>query len=160
MKFNIKSKVKLRKPKEKTKSQRITFEFTPKVNKKLPLAKYIVDKKFIKSSSLETEFEDYVLKKLGYKYVAQYRVATKYYDFYIPDYKLLIEVDGDYWHGNTKKPLNDMQKKNKINDFIKDKIALLNNLGIIRFTEKDIRNNPKKCLRELNSKILFRKNKI
>ena len=75
---------------------RINFtKFTDIVKKRLPINKYIVSKKFIKSSGLETTFEDYVLKPLNYPYEAQYRIATKFYDFYIPSVKLLIEVDGD-----------------------------------------------------------------
>jgi len=135
---------------------RINFtKFTDIVKKRLPINKYIVSKKFIKSSGLETTFEDYVLKPLNYPYEAQYRIATKFYDFYIPSVKLLIEVDGDYWHGNTKKDLNEVQKKNVTNDFVKNKLAKMNKLNLIRFTEKEINRNVKRCRAKLLQKILF-----
>jgi G:T-mismatch repair DNA endonuclease (very short patch repair protein) len=66
----------------------------------------------------------------------------KSYDFYLPKYNLLIEADGDYWHGNpikfNKESLNEVQLKNIENDNLKNKIASENSYNLVRFWECDI----------------------
>lgn len=41
------------------------------------------------------------LDDLGVCYRREYAVDGCYFDFYLPDHTLLIEVDGDAWHGRT-----------------------------------------------------------
>lgn len=64
--------------------------------------------------SREVYFKDLVSPKGGY-----YR-----YDFYLPDYNLIIEYDGKKWH------------KDKTRDDIKNKYCLDNNINIVRFSSK------------------------
>jgi very-short-patch-repair endonuclease len=52
-------------------------------------------KKVIKTSKLEKRFE-MLLKELNIKYSTQKQLGWKYYDFFLPEHKILIEVDGDY----------------------------------------------------------------
>jgi len=65
-------------------------------------------------SKLEFTFAD-VLTGLGIEFTHQFHLDGFDYDFYIPAKNLLIEVDGDYWHGNPNKfpELNAMQRKIK-----------------------------------------------
>lgn len=97
----------------------------------------------IKSSKLEKKFE-WILKELGIEYKTQFRVGYKFYDFYLPKTNTLIEVDGDYWHGNRKKftKLSEMQKKNHINDLYKTSLAEASGYKLFRFWESDINTNP------------------
>jgi DNA mismatch endonuclease (patch repair protein) len=78
----------------------------------------------------------------GVKYIHPYQVEDKIYDFYLPDYKLLIEVDGTYWHGKglTNNKMNNMQKKHKKNDKYKNNLASKLGFGLLRFWENEI--NP------------------
>lgn len=66
----------------------------------------------------------------------------KIYDFYLKEYNLLIEADGDYWHANPAiykdKKLNEIQIKNINNDVLKNKIATKKGFIIIRFWESEI----------------------
>lgn len=58
------------------------------------------------------------------------------YDFYIEDYKLIIELDGSQHFkqvSNWQSP-----EKNKINDDIKNNLALNNNLHVIRICQMDV----------------------
>ena len=66
-------------------------------------------------SKLEFTFAD-ILLGLGIDFIHQYEVEGFDYDFYIPAKNLLIEIDGDYWHGHPDKfpELNAMQRKNQI----------------------------------------------
>lgn len=51
------------------------------------------------TSKLETKFATEFLDKLGIKYITQYEAKDikRFYDFYLPDSNILIEIDGDYW---------------------------------------------------------------
>jgi very-short-patch-repair endonuclease len=37
---------------------------------------------------------------LGIKCIQQYRpyAYSRFYDFYLPDYNALVEIDGEFWH--------------------------------------------------------------
>lgn len=83
------------------------------------------------------------------KFETQYDVyyeETKFktYDFYLIDFNLLIEADGDYWHVNPVKYnqnniLTETQEKNIENDKFKNKLAKDNRYNLIRFWESDIK---------------------
>lgn len=56
-----------------------------------------------KMTSIERLCEKY-LRLLRIEYVPQYNQIGKYWcDFYLPEYNLILEVDGDYWHANPEK---------------------------------------------------------
>ena len=89
---------------------------------------------FIKTSKLEIKFAR-ILSQMGLKFERQYRVGYKFYDFFLPDYNILVETDGDYWHGNSKKfkVLNKIQIKSIMNDYQKDGLAKIQGYKLIRF---------------------------
>jgi len=93
-------------------------------------------------SKLEFAFAD-MLIGLGIDFVHQYELEGFNYDFYIPLKNILIEVDGDYWHGHPDKyvELNNMQKKNKGLDKLKTKHAADRSYQLLRFWEQDITSN-------------------
>jgi len=94
-------------------------------------------------NGLETQFAA-MLKRLGIKFRAQYILKDRIYDFYLPEYETLIEVDGDYWHCNPRKypsgPVNKMQTENRKNDVYKDSLAKAWGFNLLRIWEYDIRN--------------------
>jgi very-short-patch-repair endonuclease len=86
-------------------------------------------------------------------------INYKQFDFGSKKHRILIEVHGDYWHGNPKfygdtlKPLNNIQK-NKINeDKIKYDLAQNYNFKLLTFWEYDIHNNPQKVIEEIKNAI-------
>jgi len=109
------------------------------------------------TSKLEEKFAKEFLDKLGVKYKYQYLAEDikRYYDFYLPEQRVLIEVDGDFYHGYGKlyEEMSPMQKKNKRIDEIKNKWADLNSIPLLRFWEHDINKNPQKVMKELKSWI-------
>ena len=69
-------------------------------------------------------------------------------DNYLPDYNLVIEVMGDYWHGNPLKfdKLNDLQRKNTRRDKAKNTFMKnYYNINILYLWEKDILENLDVC---------------
>lgn len=122
------------------------------------------------TSKLEKKFAKEFLEKLGVKYEEQFYVDSikRYYDFYLPDYKVIIEVDGDYWHsyGKVYEEMTPTQKKNARVDKIKDEWALSHGIPIIRIWEHDINKNPEKVKKTLierldvrNEELIIKENK-
>lgn len=105
------------------------------------------------TSKLEERFAKDFLDKLGVKYEYQFKASSigRFFDFYIPECHILIEVDGDYYHGRglVYEDKNPMQKKNARVDDIKDHWALLNGIPLIRIWEHDINKNPSKVMNTL-----------
>jgi len=99
------------------------------------------------TSKLEKTFAN-ILDLLDIKY-QQFFYAKEikaFYDFYIPEHNLIIEVDGDFWHCNPDKfpnPEYITQKRNIQRDKIKTQWAITNGYKLLRFWENDIKNNIK-----------------
>lgn len=72
------------------------------------------------------------------------------FDFIIRHRRILVEVQGDYWHGNPKfyneggtegkRMLNYIQKLDQANDKIKERFALEHNFTLIYIWEDEIKN--------------------
>jgi very-short-patch-repair endonuclease len=94
-----------------------------------------------KMTAPEKKF-DKMMKKMGVNCEAQKILNDVIYDFYLPDHNILVEIDGDYFHGNPKVysegDLNHMQVKNKKNDLYKNNLAKGLGYGLERIWEKDI----------------------
>ena len=110
------------------------------MNYKTRALKYIKSKfKFRKMTAPQKKFLA-IRKIIGLQIKRQFYVKGKYFDFYIPQYNMLIQVDGNYWHGKGLKfqQKNIAQKKNAANDLYKN--ALAGGLGykIIRIWQDQI----------------------
>ena len=99
-----------------------------------------------------------ILDSIGIDYRKQCKVADKFLvDAFVPENNLVIQFDGDYWHGNpakykmaqvpdkgsdNRKVLNKLQKGNMRKD--KGQNAYLRKCGyeVLRFWESDVKNDP------------------
>lgn len=115
------------------------------------------------SSKLEDRFCKNILDKLGVKYERQFEAKDikRFYDVYLPEHRVLIEIDGDYYHGYGKvhEEKSPMQKKNERVDTIKDKWAALHGIPLIRIWEHEINETPNKVLEMLAKELDMRKEK-
>jgi len=84
----------------------------------------------IEPSSIEKAMAE-LLDKLNIKYACEYPIGSYHCDFYLPDFNIIIETDGDYWHSIPA--CKESDKKKDI--FLKEK-----GYTIIRFKEKQIKN--------------------
>lgn len=112
-------------------------------------------KPFKVSSKLEGKFE-VLLRELNIEYVTQYKIApfAYRYDFYLPKYNTIIEVDGDFWHSNpdTGHPCRTRtQMFNKKRDARKNIICEDAGIKLIRIWESDINTHPDKVRNILES---------
>lgn len=113
--------------------------------KKIPMSDYLkknASKMSGKMTWPEKEFQK-MLKELKVKFETQKIVGTKIFDFYIPHLNLLVEVDGNYWHGDKEKYpiLNNTQKRAIKNDIYKDSLARGLGYSIERVWESDLKEN-------------------
>jgi len=110
------------------------------------------------SSKLEDKFCE-ILDNLNIKYQQFFYAKSikAFYDFYLPIFNLIIEVDGDFWHcnPNTKysEPIYETQIKNLKRDQEKNKWASDNNYKLLRFWEYDINNNVSQIVETLKKEL-------
>lgn len=143
------------KPRSKTvrKKKKLTREEIIKRNierSKKPHPKY-------GTSKLEKKFAKEFLEKLGIRYEEQFEAKDikRFYDFFLPDYRTLVEVDGSWFHsyGLIYEEMNPMQKRNARVDEIKNEWAALHGYPLIRIWEHDINENPEKVLDMLRERL-------
>ena len=81
-----------------------------------------------------------LLESIKVKFETQKIVHGKIFDFYIPEKNMLLEVDGNYWHGYGLKleEMNDIQKKKYKNDKQKEIFAKGLGYNILRVWEHEL----------------------
>ncbi|ARK20130.1 endonuclease domain-containing protein [Sporosarcina ureae] len=93
-------------------------------------------------TKIEKVMEAFLISlEVNYEY--SFILDKRQFDFFLKDYNLIIECDGDYWHANPKfypKPANWQLERIEI-DLLKDEIVKRNGYQIKRFWEDDILNN-------------------
>ncbi len=141
-----------------------------KTGKKFPINKYpnmgvrkMRDKIKVpkKDSTIEIKIQN-LLTSLRIEFMAHKYMDIKHSyqcDIFIPSKKLVIECDGDYFHGNPKKysikQLNKRQKEQKERDNIRTKELIEKGYKVIRIWENEIR---EMTLEDLKSKLMEVKN--
>lgn len=108
-------------------------------------------------TKLEKKFQD-ILKLIGVKNEFQYEFEKKFYDFYVPQKNILIEVDGDFYHCNPnsdhKYPKYETQILTVNNDAVKNETCKNHNIELLRYWEKDINERPEWVISDLKKKLL------
>jgi len=97
------------------------------------------------NTSIEVDMEN-ELKKIGLNYTPQYYIkGTGFVDFFLSDYNVIIECDGDYWHN-----LEEQKKKDVSRDF---NAEFLHQYPTLRFWEHEIKESPKECINKIKKFI-------
>lgn len=110
---NKKISVKLKNvPKSEEHKEKLKIKFNTKEYRKRSselMYQRLINGSFSLSSKKEKEFIEYCIKPLGIDYDTQYYLKDihHYCDVYIPSKNMIIEFQGDYWHGNPNKYSND-----------------------------------------------------
>jgi G:T-mismatch repair DNA endonuclease (very short patch repair protein) len=100
------------------------------------------------SSEVEKKFVKECVKPLGIEYVTQHYIKElcHYCDVYIPSKNLIVEFQGDYWHGNpkkyTKEELSDYQLEKVEKDEKLRAYCAEHNIGLIEVWESDYNRDP------------------
>jgi very-short-patch-repair endonuclease len=145
-------------------SQKSRFKNNPNLRENLSKnrLKWMRNNSKVKTSNLENKFIE-ILTRLNLvqdiDYIHNHLVINikTFFDFYFPSKKIIIEVDGDFYHCNpdTKYsiPKYEIQKKNKSNDKRKNTWCQTHNIKLLRFWEKDINERPEWVILELKREL-------
>lgn len=84
------------------------------------------------------------LDRLGIKYTFQFFITNdgvcKSYDFKLSDSDIILEVDGDFWHGNPNTKHHHINiDATRQNDILKEKMAAERGYTVVRLWESDIK---------------------
>lgn len=101
-------------------------------------------------------------KELGLDLTYSVILDYKQFDFGSRKHRILLEVQGDYWHGNPKiykkTKLNQTQKNNMKRDKDKIKFAQKHGMKLYHIWESDIRSNNFSILEDIKNEIYTRTN--
>jgi very-short-patch-repair endonuclease len=105
-------------------------------------------RRFKGESSLETKFKQ-ALTELSLNYVQETQIGRYSVDFLLSESRVIIEVDGDYWHNGEKDSRKDAYLQNrgwKVVRFKESELEAVNNWGwFIRNRLQDIANMNITC---------------
>jgi very-short-patch-repair endonuclease len=128
--------------------------------------KWMKDNSKVKTSKLENKFIE-LLTSIGLiedvDFIHNHLISNikTFFDFYLPSKKIIIEVDGDFYHcnPNTKysKPEYEIQKKNISNDKRKNTWCKNHDMILLRYWEKDINERPDWVISELKKELYLQK---
>jgi len=107
-------------------------------------------------SSIEEDLEN-KLKLYNIKYMHQYLINGKHFDFYIPEINTIIETDGEAFHKDKLENLTFGTINNSINDFEKNNIIKNLNFNFyrIRYNKDNFNFNNLTELKELLIKYSY-----
>lgn len=95
-----------------------------------------------------------ILISLNIDFEEEKRSSFWSFDFYLKEYDIYIEVDGDYFHANPNTrwpdgPKTITQLKVRKNDINKNQHCKDNNLNLVRFWENDIMKHPELVIEKI-----------
>ncbi len=90
-----------------------------------------------KDTSIELKVEAELIKRnINYqKQVPLCKIAIV--DFYLPEYRIVIQCDGDYWHNRSE---------TKEKDERQNKVLAFNGFNVYRFWEHEINKSVEECI--------------
>jgi len=149
----------------KTRMERDNYKHTDATKAKLRHAncRAIAEGRINTSSKLEEEAIP-VLNAMGIDYIQQFPIRDEkgrfvcVFDFFIPVYNLAIEVNGTFWHADTRffpnGPVHLIQKRNAVKWDMKIKTAKLRGYRIVSLWEEDIKQMGHEYIRQTISDAL------
>ena len=115
-------------------------------------------REIFKKTAIEKKVDD-LLKEMKVNFKYSFILDGRQYDFLLKDTNTVVEVHGDFWHGNLefwgegKRPLRDHQIMKRLDDSIKKRIANDNGYEYFEFWEYDIHNNWPACVTKITEII-------
>jgi very-short-patch-repair endonuclease len=145
-------------------TQKERYKNNPQLIKNMSIRrlKWMRDNSKVKTSNLENKFivildEIGLIKDVDYIHNHLIENIKTFFDFYLPTKKIIIEVDGDYYHCNPNSkfsiPKYEMQFKNISNDKRKNTWCKNHNIKLLRYWEKDVNERPEWVINDLKEKL-------
>lgn len=102
-----------------------------------------------------------LLDEMGVQYREEQRVGFFSFDFYLTDYNVYVEIDGDYFHSNPimypSGPVTKTQKVNYFRDIKKNQFCVDKGLSLVRVWENQIMKQREVVKETIEREILCRK---
>jgi len=119
----------------------------PEVRRKISinLARRIAAGKYPRSNTTLEKRVQTILDKMRVKYIAQYPLGNRVYDFAIPSKRLLINVNGCYWHGCDKcypGEKDKIQRRIRTYDYLRRENAKKNGWILLEIWEHELNELP------------------
>jgi len=89
-----------------------------------------------KATNIENQFR-YALLRKGLNFIEQANIGPWSCDFFLPEHKLVIEADGEYWHSIPKTMMKDRRK---------DLWLRSHGYSVLHFEGKKISSDPDGCI--------------
>lgn len=117
--------------------------------KKISEAKINHPNRKFKETSIELKIES-ELQKRGINYQKQVPLCKiAIVDFYLPEYRIVIQCDGCYWHGC---PIhNPSWTERKQRDKNQDSVLTFNGFNVYRFWQHEIDESAENCIRSIKT---------
>jgi len=121
----------------------------------------------VKDTSIEIKIQDF-LKDLNMDFVTHNYMSDIYHsyqcDIYLPKYNIILEADGDYWHGNPAKykwgELTEWQKNQRWKDDIRTYELQTAGYKVLRLWEVDIKQMDLNSFKIILNNIIKEKNPL
>ncbi len=91
-------------------------------------------------SSLERIMRE-ALSESGIEFKKEFQIDKFFVDFAIISHRIVIEVDGDYWHQDKEK------------DFLRDQVIESYNWKVLRFSETSVKKDISGCIKKIHSSM-------
>lgn len=116
-------------------------------NREMPFKETLIEKKISRE-----------LNKRNIQFTPQYSIDGKFVcDFALPEFKIIIECDGDYWHANPEiydtTKLTKTQSRKVETDKYKDKYLQEKGWTVLRFFESKIKRSASECIDKVQEEI-------
>lgn len=98
-----------------------------------------------------------LLEELGVSFEPQFMVDGKFcVDAYLPDAKIAVQFDGDYWHGHPSRFTSlDARQQKRVNlDRSQDAYMHKHGLKVLRFWESDLKRDLPAVRARLSTALL------
>ncbi len=132
-KLKIKSRLKKRKKPNPLASR---TRFLARITKAPRGKKQLDTRKHAPMSLPEIEVQK-ILSENDIPFEREFEINGKFYDFHLP-HKILIEVDGVYWHSRDAVKLNHRQLRQRVEDRFKNVLARAKGFTLIRIWEDEV----------------------
>jgi len=108
--------------------------------------------RIFKDTSIEIKIENELIKRGIYyqKQVPLCKVARV--DFYLPEYRIVIQADGCYWHNCPEHGRGEIKNCSE-KDKRQDSVLTFNGFNVYRFWEHEINKSVEGCIDKLNFNI-------
>ena len=115
------------------------------------IQKILSHRKMNKLEKLVADILDFNQIRYTFQFFINKNGTCKSYDFKLKDSNIILEIDGDFWHGNESSNVKYIDyKKVQENDKLKTRLAKKEGFRIIRLWESDIKADLSIIIKSIN----------